>query len=90
LFARGAYDVQRVKMPPIIPGELMRQGVMASSAISIDTLMKTFPAPRSGDEFVVLHGISLTVEEGKFVSIVGPSGCGKSTLLNIIAGIEVV
>ena len=61
---------------------------MASSAISIDALTKTFPAPGSGDEFVVLHGISLTVDEGKFVSIVGPSGCGKSTLLNIIAGIE--
>src|SRR4029078_10070939 len=32
--------------------------------------------------------MSLSVDEGKFVSIVGPSGCGKSTLLNIIAGIE--
>ena len=44
---------------------------------------------RTGD-FVVLQGISLTVDEGKFVSIVGPSGCGKSTLLNVIAGIEIL
>jgi ABC-type nitrate/sulfonate/bicarbonate transport system ATPase subunit len=35
-----------------------------------------------------LRDVSLTVEEGAFVSIVGPSGCGKSTLFNIIAGIE--
>jgi len=36
----------------------------------------------------VLHGLNLTVEEGKFVALVGPSGCGKSTLLRIIAGLE--
>jgi NitT/TauT family transport system ATP-binding protein len=66
----------------------MSQGVMASSAITIDKLTKQFPAPGSGDKFTVLHDISLTVDEGKFVSIVGPSGCGKSTLLNVIAGIE--
>lgn len=63
-------------------------GSIASSAISIANLTKRFPAPGSSDEFVVLHDISLTVEEGKFVSLVGPSGCGKSTLLNVIAGIE--
>jgi NitT/TauT family transport system ATP-binding protein len=72
----------------VIPGKAMSQDSMASSAISIDKLTKTFPAPGSRDEFVVIHDISLTVDEGKFVSIVGPSGCGKSTLLNIIAGIE--
>jgi len=61
---------------------------MGSPAITIDGLSKRFPAPGNGGEFVVLRDISLTVEEGKFVSIVGPSGCGKSTLLNVIAGIE--
>jgi NitT/TauT family transport system ATP-binding protein len=30
--------------------------------------------------------VSLTVQEGEFVSLVGPSGCGKTTLLNMIAG----
>lgn len=34
-----------------------------------------------------LEDISLTVNEGEFVSILGPSGCGKSTLLSIIAGL---
>jgi NitT/TauT family transport system ATP-binding protein len=66
----------------------MRQSVTASSAITIDKLTKKFPAPGSSDEFVVLDDVSLTADEGKFVSIVGPSGCGKSTLLNVIAGIE--
>ncbi|MFC0523946.1 ABC transporter ATP-binding protein [Pontibacillus salicampi] len=34
-----------------------------------------------------LQSISLTVEEGEFVSLLGPSGCGKSTLLSIISGL---
>ena len=86
--AGDAHNDQRVTT--IIAGAALRRAVMASPAISIDKLIKNFPAPGSGDEFVVLHGISLTVDEGKFASIVGPSGCGKSTLLNIIAGTEFV
>jgi len=34
-----------------------------------------------------LDRVSLTVNDGEFVSIVGPSGCGKSTILNVIAGL---
>ncbi len=34
-----------------------------------------------------LEDVSLTVEEGEFVSFLGPSGCGKTTLLSIIAGL---
>lgn len=35
----------------------------------------------------VLDRVSLTIQDGEFVSIVGPSGCGKSTLLRILAGL---
>lgn len=34
----------------------------------------------------VLKGISLTVNDGEFLSIMGESGSGKSTLLSILAG----
>ena len=34
-----------------------------------------------------LDGVSLTVREGEFVSVIGPSGCGKSTLFNIVGGL---
>ncbi len=36
----------------------------------------------------VVHGISLSVEDGEFLVLVGPSGCGKSTLLRMVAGLE--
>jgi branched-chain amino acid transport system ATP-binding protein len=35
----------------------------------------------------VLHGASLCVHEGEFVSILGRNGAGKSTLLNAISGL---
>ena len=32
----------------------------------------------------ILHGVDLTIPQGKFVSLVGESGCGKSTLLKLL------
>ncbi len=39
------------------------------------------------DDALVLHDISLSVEEGTLHFITGPSGAGKTTLLNLILGL---
>jgi iron(III) transport system ATP-binding protein len=36
-----------------------------------------------------LNGVSLTIEDGDFFTLLGPSGCGKTTLLRCLAGLEV-
>jgi multiple sugar transport system ATP-binding protein len=46
-------------------------------------LNKTFSS-----KVVPVKDISLTVEDGEFLSLLGPSGCGKSTILRMIAGLE--
>jgi len=50
--------------------------------IKIEKLSKIFRTEEV--ETNALSEISLTINEGDFVSIMGPSGSGKSTLLNII------
>lgn len=53
--------------------------------ITIDHVSQVFQT--SGRQsHLALSDISLTIEEGSFVSILGPSGCGKSTLLYIVGG----
>ncbi len=49
--------------------------------VSVSGLSIAFGATRA------LERVSLSVNDGEFVSIVGPSGCGKSTMLNVIAGL---
>jgi len=38
-------------------------------------------------DFQALWGVSLSVEEGKVVSVIGSNGSGKSTLLNTVSGL---
>ena len=55
-------------------------GTMAS--VGIREVRKSFGSTE------ILHGVSIDIVDGEFVTLVGPSGCGKSTLLRMIAGLE--
>src|SRR5579872_4081714 len=54
------------------------------ASVEVSNVRKSFGS------FEVLHGVSISVDDGEFVILVGPSGCGKSTLLRMVAGLESV
>jgi len=35
---------------------------------------------------LILHDVSLNVQEGEILGVIGPNGCGKTTLLNALSG----
>ncbi|MGB9907767.1 MAG: ABC transporter ATP-binding protein [Candidatus Saccharicenans sp.] len=43
---------------------------------------------RGAEQVAAIDGLSLTVKEGEFLSIMGPSGSGKTTLLNILGCLD--
>lgn len=43
---------------------------------------------QAGKPVYLLKDLSLTVDEGEFISVMGPSGSGKSTLLNVIGMLD--
>jgi putative ABC transport system ATP-binding protein len=57
-----------------------------SSAVSLRQVVKHYRRGRESVE--VLHGLSLDIPEGEFVSLMGPSGSGKTTILNLVGGLD--
>ena len=43
--------------------------------------------PGTVNEKVALNGLSLSLKEGDFVTVIGGNGAGKSTMLNMVAGV---
>jgi NitT/TauT family transport system ATP-binding protein len=56
------------------------------AAIELDSVRKVYGSGAAAT--VALNDVRLSIEPGRFVSLIGPSGCGKSTLLRLVAGLE--
>ncbi|WKY47278.1 ABC transporter ATP-binding protein [Eubacteriaceae bacterium ES3] len=57
--------------------------------LTIQEITKKFNAG-TVNEKIALSGLSLTLNEGDFVTLIGGNGAGKSTLLNCVAGVHPV
>lgn len=53
--------------------------------LELQSISKTFN-PGTVNEKTALEGVSLTLNDGDFVTVIGGNGAGKSTLLNAVAG----
>jgi len=51
------------------------------------TLLSVEDVHAGYEEFLVLKGASITVDEGEIVCVIGPNGAGKSTLFKTIFGL---
>jgi iron(III) transport system ATP-binding protein len=56
--------------------------------LSLEDVVKVFPARGGSGEVIAVNGVSLDINEGELVTLLGPSGCGKTTTLRLIAGFE--
>ncbi|MDF9840640.1 MULTISPECIES: ABC transporter ATP-binding protein [unclassified Paenibacillus] len=56
--------------------------------IAADQIEKVYG--QGGERRKVLNGVSVSINEGEFVSVMGPSGSGKSTLLFAVSGMDTV
>lgn len=55
-------------------------------AIDVRDVVKSFG--HGARMATALKGVSLTIRDNEFFTLLGPSGCGKTTLLRILAGFE--
>ena len=65
----------------------MEINMSEQTIIRMDHIIKRFYIDQP-NELEILHGISLSVKKGEFISIVGESGSGKSTLMNIMGVLD--
>lgn len=56
--------------------------------LDLENLTKTFVSRHDQRNEPALKGVSFSVREGEFFTLLGPSGCGKTTTLQCIAGLE--
>lgn len=59
---------------------------MMETILQVEKLKRVFQV--GSEQVHALRGVSFSVKQGEFVSIMGSSGSGKSTLLNILGCLD--
>jgi putative ABC transport system ATP-binding protein len=57
--------------------------------IELENVTKSYPLD-DGVSYPAIRGITMSIDQGEFVSIMGPSGSGKSTLMHILGALDTV
>ncbi len=57
--------------------------------IELENVTKSYPLD-DGVSYPAVRGVTMTINQGEFVSIMGPSGSGKSTLMHILGALDTV
>jgi ABC-2 type transport system ATP-binding protein len=57
---------------------------MSEPALSVEDLVKTYPASRKNPPVEAVRGVSFSVAAGEFFGLLGPNGAGKSTTLGCV------
>ncbi len=77
----GRADLAPTTLAPTLPATtLPARALPARTILRADNVRKLY------GEFCALDGVTLSIDDGEFVSIIGPNGAGKSTLINVLTG----
>jgi iron(III) transport system ATP-binding protein len=59
-------------------------------SLVLEEVSKVFPQRDGQGVVTAVDHVSLTIEEGEFLTLLGPSGCGKTTTLRLVSGFELL
>ncbi|HET6607839.1 MAG TPA: nitrate/sulfonate/bicarbonate ABC transporter ATP-binding protein [Rhodopila sp.] len=69
-----------------MPSAIDMGGVLGETELELRHVRQTFQTA-SGEPFLVLDDINLSLRTDEIVGLLGRSGCGKSTLLRVVSGL---
>jgi ATP-binding cassette subfamily C exporter for protease/lipase len=81
--AKSAYE----RLVDLLEANPQRRIGMSLPAPAGQVRLEAVSAAPPGSRVPVLHGLTLTIEQGDVVGVIGPSASGKSTLARVMVGV---